>query len=531
MISDTEKFAVPKRGEYNFKHIPLKDHRVWAAFGRGETVGVFQLEKQLGQDWSRRLKPQNIEHLAALTAILRPACLESKMADDYCDRKNGDKKVEYFHSALEAIFKTTYGCNVYQEQSIQIGREIAGMTEEEADTYIRKGIGKKLADVIAECKKRFLEGAKKVGKVTEAEAQEIFSWLEKAQRYQFNKSHSVEYAITAYQTMYAKVHYPTEFYCAWLTYADWKPDPKEEIYNLVQDAKRRGIQVMPPEIYRGNVDFEIVKDKVISFGISDVKGVGEKSVLNIQKYKDQLKDFNGFLLVANKLKRNVCEGLIKSGACDSYGIDRTQMLRQLWCVLGRSDNNEEQQINEVKKLTPNELSFVLENLPNKPLKQCLTELVDSKKCTTKRKDVVRSKVAWLDREIKDNNKQKAIWEKIYLGLNLSCSAADDVQKNESSDSCSSFFLAKPKDKMTLYCVIDKIHYKKTGEKSKIPGREYCYLSVSDNTGAIACVVVWPDLFEQISQYLFENTVVKIDGRKDGWGGREQLICQNLEIIG
>lgn len=192
MISDTEKYKVPARGQYDFKKIPLEDPMVWAAFSRGETVGVFQLEKQLGQDWSRKLKPQNIEQLSALVAILRPACLESGLAESYCKRKNGQEPSIPFHPALEEILRDTFNCSVYQEQSIEIGKKLAGMSEEDADTYIRKGIGKKVAAIIAECKIRFLEGCKKQNIVTEKEAQEIFSWLEKAQRYQFNKCLSLD---------------------------------------------------------------------------------------------------------------------------------------------------------------------------------------------------------------------------------------------------------------------------------------------------------------------------------------------------
>jgi DNA polymerase-3 subunit alpha len=224
---------IPERGSYNFKQIPLSDPRVWAVFGRGDTKGIFQLEKQLGQDWAKRAKPRNIEELAALVSILRPGPLESGMANQYVKRKNGEEETVYFHPMLEPILKETYGTLIYQEQAMRIAVELAGFNLVEADT-LRKAIGKKKPEVMAEAKKMFLEKAKGFGKITEEEAAEIFSWIEKSVRYSFNKSHAVSYAMHAYYCAYQKVHFPREFYTAWLTYSDWKPDQKEEVYDLVQ---------------------------------------------------------------------------------------------------------------------------------------------------------------------------------------------------------------------------------------------------------------------------------------------------------
>jgi hypothetical protein len=166
--------------------------KVWKLLSDGNVQGAFQIESYLGKKLIKQLKPANIDHLAALIAIMRPGALESKLddgksiAEHYILRKNNKEPVEYFHPALENILKDTYGVLIYQEQSIQIGQELAGMTLEEADSLLRKGLGKKLPEVIAKAKKVFLEGCKKVGKVNEQEAETIFGWIEKGQRYQFN---------------------------------------------------------------------------------------------------------------------------------------------------------------------------------------------------------------------------------------------------------------------------------------------------------------------------------------------------------
>ena len=152
-LSDTEKYPVPKSGEYNFKNVPLDDPMVWSLFARGATLGIFQLEKKLGQDWSKRAKPKSIEELAALVSLLRPGPLESHMSEDYCKRKNGEEEISYLHLGLKPILESTYGTLIYQEQCIAIAIQLAGFNEVEADN-LRKGIGKKKPEIISACNKR-----------------------------------------------------------------------------------------------------------------------------------------------------------------------------------------------------------------------------------------------------------------------------------------------------------------------------------------------------------------------------------------
>ena len=184
----------------------------WDLICEGNTKGVFQLESQLGRSLAKQTKPRNIEELSDLIAIMRPGCLEAivkgkSLTMHYIDRKHKKDAVEYFHEALEPILKSTYGILVYQEQAILLAQEIAGFDLQEAD-ILRKAIGKKKADVMAKVKTNFIDKSVERGIVTKAEAEEIFSWIEKSQRYSFNKSHSVSYAYNAYITAYAKAHFP-----------------------------------------------------------------------------------------------------------------------------------------------------------------------------------------------------------------------------------------------------------------------------------------------------------------------------------
>ena len=195
--------------------LPLDCNDTWDLICEGNTKGVFQLESQLGRSLASQAKPRNIEELSDLIAIMRPGCLEAmvkgkSLTQHYIDRKSGEESVEYFHDSLEPILKSTYGILVYQEQAILIATEIAGFDLQEAD-ILRKAIGKKKAGVMAQVKKSFLEKSGNKGVVTREQAEEIFSWIEKSQRYSFNKSHAISYAYNAYLTAYTKAHFPHEF--------------------------------------------------------------------------------------------------------------------------------------------------------------------------------------------------------------------------------------------------------------------------------------------------------------------------------
>ena len=234
----------------NIEDMPLDCERTWDMICEGNTKGVFQLESQLGQSKAREVKPRSVEELSDLIAIIRPGCGDAivkgkSLTMHYIDRKSKKDPVEYFHDDLEPVLKSTYGILVYQEQAMQIAQLVAGFSLQQADN-LRKAIGKKKVDLMAQVKEEFFAGAKEVGKFTEEEAEEIFSWIEKSQKYSFNKSHSVSYAYNGYQTAYAKAHFPRAFFTSYLRHADGKPKPFEEISELVNNARLMDIDVIPP---------------------------------------------------------------------------------------------------------------------------------------------------------------------------------------------------------------------------------------------------------------------------------------------
>lgn len=543
-MSDTEKF-LPKIAEYVFSNVPIDDPRVWRLFHKGDTKGVFQLEKKLGQDWAKKVRPNNMEELAALVSILRPGPLESGMADSYAGRKNGKQSVTYVHESLKPILSSTYGCLIYQEQIMKICTELAGFDEVQSDT-MRKAVGKKKPEIMAKTKVMFMEGIEKAKVVSNEIGEEIFGWIQKSVRYSFNKSHAVCYAAVAYFCAYQKVHYPYEFFTSWLTYSDWKPSPREEIYELVQNARMNNIEIYPPSIVHKNVDFEIVHqsgEKGIIFGLSHIRDVGTKTIEKIKKSKNTFEDFAQFLSAVKLLKRNVAQSLIKSGACDSYGLERCFMLKCLYAVMGHSDRDREDTLPQHKKLTPPELKHFLNKLPDMGMIGALEDIVEQKVCIKRREPTIKAKVEYIKQGAhrKDSNAQNSIWEKLLLGLNLTCSAVDDVDKTEFSDyvrgksmvDCRQFVNSvRQNTNVAMFVVIDRIANRTTGPMSKTPGKRYCYLDISDNTGAYDRVVVWPEVFEKCNfSEIPEGTVLLLIGKKNVWRDSEQLVVDNAKVIG
>ena len=249
-------------------NLNLDCSRTWSLIGDGNTKGCFQLESRLGRTMAKKLKPENIEQLSALISIMRPGCLEAiregkSVSNHYIDRKNGLESIDYFHPSLKPILEPTYGEMIYQEQTMEIAKAIAGFDLQEAD-MLRKAIGKKKPEEMAKVKSKFIEGCSKSNIVNENQAEQIFGWIEKSQRYLFNKSHSVSYAINAYLSAYAKAHFPKVFFASYLRFAKDKIDPQAEIKELVQNASEMNINVNIPDIRLLNELF-IIHNKEIYF--------------------------------------------------------------------------------------------------------------------------------------------------------------------------------------------------------------------------------------------------------------------------
>ncbi|MBA4394379.1 MAG: hypothetical protein C0407_12580 [Desulfobacca sp.] len=305
--------------------IPLDDPATYQLLSRGDTTGVFQLESSGMKDLLIKSKPQNFEDLIALNALYRPGPLKSGMVEDYIKRKHGEVPVEYPHPQLEGILKETLGIIVYQEQVMQIASRLADYSMGEADT-LRKAMGKKIPEVMAQQRTRFLEGTKK-NKIDQKKAEAIFKNMETFGGYGFNKSHSAAYALITYQTAYLKAHYPLDFMVALMTS---KMGNSTEVTKCIAECREKGIVVLPPDVNLSQLDFVVVEDK-IRFGLAAIKNVGAGAIESIVEAKKKGGEFKSLIdfcqrVDLRRVNRRVVESLIKCGAFDSLGIGRARLM-------------------------------------------------------------------------------------------------------------------------------------------------------------------------------------------------------------
>ncbi len=308
--------------------LDLADKKTFELLASAQTTGVFQLESSGMKDLLLRLKPACFEDIVALVALYRPGPLDSGMHDAFVERKNGRVAVTYLLPELEPILKDTYGVILYQEQVMNIACVLADYSMAEADN-LRKAMGKKRGEIMAQERERFLIRAKDKG-VDPEKAEKIFDLMEKFGRYGFNKAHSAAYAMIAFQTAYLKAHFPVEFMAAILTS---EMNATEEVVKYIAECRNQGIKILPPDINKSDMNFTVVEG-AIRFGLAAVKNVGEgaiESILEVRKQGGPFKSLFDFCerVDHRKVNRRVVESLIKCGAFDSPGTKRSQMMSVL----------------------------------------------------------------------------------------------------------------------------------------------------------------------------------------------------------
>lgn len=501
----------------NISKINLECKTCWELIGSGNTKGCFQLESRLGQMMSKKLKPENIEQLAALISILRPGCLEAyrdgkSVSNHYIDKKNGEESIDYYHESLRPILKNTYGEMIYQEQAMQIAQNIAGFDLQEAD-MLRKAIGKKKPEEMAKIKKKFIKGCKKIGAVNNDEAIEIFGWIEKSQRYSFNKSHAISYALNAYLSAYTKCHFPRIFFASYLRFAKDKIDPHQEIKELVRNAVEMDIYVSNPDLRLKNELFTL-KNKMIYFGLTDVKGVGLSVYKKINKLIEDYKDIdinNGievFFKIISNINVNASKALIMSGALDYTQKTRTSMLLELETINILT--------NKEKAYIINTFDFSQNNKYN--LKQILEYLINSSniKINKNRKSIINDAINNLIKppySLQDKIEWLSDVEHELLGTSISCSKIDSYDISMTNSDCKSFKNDAVSKKIILAAEITDINIVKT-KKGKNPGKEMAFVTIQDQYGSIDSVVLFPEQFSLFRNNIIQGNVLIFMGQKN-----------------
>ena len=305
-------------------NLKLDDEKTFELFAEGKMTGVFQLESRVAQSTSRSLKPKRFEDIVALVALIRPGPLGAGMHNEFADRANNRKEIEYLHNDLESILNETYGVILYQEQVMQIAEKIAGFNLQEADN-LRVAMGKKIPKVMEEQRKKFTDGSVS-NNYSEQFAIELFDQIAYFAGYGFNKSHSVPYALLAYQTAYLKANYPAEYIAACLTAV--KRD-KDRTAIFLSEARDLGVKVSTPDINLSSSDFT-VNDNEILFGLSAVRNVGDitaEKIVSERENNGNFESIEDFLsrIDARSLNKRGVEALIQGGGLDKFGLTRKGM--------------------------------------------------------------------------------------------------------------------------------------------------------------------------------------------------------------
>lgn len=510
IIDSTKQFPLI-HFDPSLENINLSCTKTWELISDGNTKGCFQLESRLGQMMAKKLKPSNIEELSGLISILRPGCLEvmrdgKSVSNHYIDKKNGLESIDYFHPSLEPILKSTYSEMIYQEQAMSISKELAGFDLKQADE-LRKAIGKKQADKMSKLKSKFISGCKSIGKVSEEEADQIFSWIEKSQRYLFNASHSISYAMNAYLSAFSKAHFPKIFFASYLRFAKDKIDPQKEIKELVRNANEMDIDVCIPDIRNLN-EFFILKHKKIYFGLTDIKGVGKSvfsKIISLTKNKN-INDMCWLDMLFNillSINSTAAKNLISSGSLDYFHKNRTEMLFEYDLTSQLTEKELEKCKNIISKKGENINIVML-------LKDLLEEKIHKK-----RRDLIQNMIGSIispPYSIIDKIEWMSDSENSLLGASITCSKIDSYDTAMANCNCKTFKSSNINENIILAGEISSINVVKT-KSGKNPGQEMAFVSIEDQYGLLDSIIVFPEKLSKYRNYLFEGNILIFCGNR------------------
>lgn len=326
----------------DFSKMEYDDDEVFETLSQGNTLGVFQLESSGMRNFMKQLKPNSFEDIVAGISLFRPGPMDS--IPTYIENKNNPEKVTYINDKLRPILEVTYGCLVYQEQVMQVVRDLAGYSYGRSD-LVRRAMSKKKMDVMEEERQYFIhgkfddEGNIEIpgcirNGISEEDANKIFDDMIDFARYAFNKSHAAAYGVLAYETAYLKVHYPVEFMAALMTSIMGNSD---KVVEYIRECSAIGIPVNPPDINKSFAKFSVEGDS-IRFGLAAVKNVGVNIIENIVKEREENGEFKDFVDFAKRLdtkdtNKRVVESLIKCGAFDQISENRATLMAGYESVL------------------------------------------------------------------------------------------------------------------------------------------------------------------------------------------------------
>jgi len=455
-------------------NIPLDDKLTLDVFSSGKMIGIFQLESRVAQSLARQLKPKRFEDIVALVALIRPGPLGAGMHTDFVDRANGKQEIEYMHKNLTGILEETYGILIYQEQVMEIAQQIAKFDLSEADD-LRKAMGKKLPKVMEEQREKFVRGATGNG-YSEEFSRELFEDISFFAGYGFNKSHSVPYALIAYQTAYLKAHYPEEYLAACLTSAKRDKDRTAVLLSECRDLK---LSISVPDINKSEMDFAVADDNII-FGLSAVRNVGDvtaEKIINERASGDYI-SIENFIerMESRAVNKRSLEALALGGAFDSFGYSRKSIMESIPLLQDKIKSNKSKVSNQ---------STLFETKSND---------LDSIELNT---------IEW------DKN-EKLDKEKDMLGFFVSEDPLEgygDVLLGESSHSIAGLLVSQDEDEVNVVIAGMLSNVQK---KISRRGNPWIQFDLQDSTGSVN-ILLFNKLVDKFNEEFDESLYIKVSG--------------------
>lgn len=469
-------------------YIPLDDEKTFELLQEGKTSGVFQLESSGIKDVLCKLKPEKFEDIIAVNALYRPGPLGSGMVDDFILRKHGKQKIEYLFPELEPILKETYGVIVYQEQVMKIASAIAGFSLGESD-ILRRAMGKKKVEVMAEQKKIFIQRSKERN-FDARKAEQLFDLMAYFAGYGFNKSHSAAYALIAFQTAYLKANYPAEAAAALISL---EAQNAEKLAFYLKETKDMGLTILPPDINSSQIDFTVINGEIL-FGLQGIKSIGLRALQNITEEREKKGPFKDLLDFCIRIdlrtsNKRVLENLICAGAFDKLSGSRAQQFAELPHIIALA-------VDHKKRLKTGQMQLFGQQ--KDPLAYDLYTFTEN--------------VKWTDKE-------KLAKEKDVLGFYISSHPLEGYQKQINSLTIESFQKMtdrleniKPGAAEPLVIGCGLLQSKKEITTKK--GDKMAFIQLEDQEQN-AEVIVFPRLYKQVAEWLSgEHTIFVVKGNMD-----------------
>lgn len=477
VIHDALEMIRENRGiDLDINKIPSEDEETCKMLCDGDTIGVFQSESSGFTSLLMQLHPERFEDLIPMVALYRPGPLGSGMAEDFIKRKHGKIPVEYPHSSLEPILKETYGVILYQEQVMQIASVMGGFSLGQAD-MLRRAMGHKEPEILQQNRETFVDGAVANG-VDDRTANYVFDLMVHFAGYGFNKSHSVCYGWIAWQTAYLKAHYRPEFMAAMMTCYN---GDRDKVSRYISDTRRAGVVIAAPDVNLSEAYFSVKGDKIL-FGLDGIQNVGEgavRSIIEARKQGGLFKSLSDFVERADNrgLNSRACESLIRCGALDSLGANRSQLLAALPEALGDAQSIRNERASGQLNL------FGGEETPETIVYPDLPDM---------------------------DPKEKIEWERKLLGFYVSGHPLDSYK--EQLKACTPLYHLTAEGNqydgrmVTIGGTISRIK----GTMTK-KGQPMGYVTIEDYDGEVE-TVVFPSVWETVRPILAEDAAVAIRGR-------------------